>query len=84
MVESGRIVLGGDACGGLGGGTDEGGAGDGWDGDRDIINWWDDNVANIILLMELNSPLAYDMGLEIRDLIMSALGGHLGRLKRER
>ena len=58
----------------------------GGDGDRDGLNWWNDNVANIILVMEVNAPLAYDTGLELRHPIMAmaTFVRNLGRLKIER
>ena len=65
MVGTGRFGVGGDAEGGSVGGTDGGGGGYGWDGDRyrrpiklEYV------VATIILGMEPNSPLEYDPGLK--------------------
>ena len=71
-----------DACGGLGGGTHRGGGGDGWGGDIDILNWCNDNVANIILGMEINAPLAYDPRLELCHPNMDAFEGHGCRLNK--
>ena len=45
---------------------------------------WDDTVTNLILGTEPNYPLAYDPGLELHHPIMSMIGGHGGRLERER
>ena len=69
-----------DACGGLGCGMGIRGEGYGWDGDRDGLNWWEDNIANIIFGMEINAPLAYDPGLELRHPITITLLGHVHRL----
>ena len=48
-------------------------------GDRSLIRWGD-TVANVILRMEPNSPLVYDMVLELHHPIMSMLGGNGGQL----
>ena len=74
MVGSGRILCRVDADGGLGGGTDVGGGGDGRDGDRDILSWWGDNIAHVTLGMETNYLLAYAPGLEHHHPIMITLG----------
>ena len=66
----------------LGGRTDWGGGGYGWDGYGDILNQWYDIVANIILRMENNVPLAYALGLEFNHPIMSTIEGHGDRLER--
>ena len=61
--------------------------GGGWDGqygDGDGLNWWENNVVNIILGTESNSPLAYAPVLELHHIIISTLGGHGGQLERER
>ena len=81
VVGSGRLGIGRDADGGLRGETGGGGEGEGRDGDRDrqLIRW-EDTVANVILGMEPNAPLAYATGLELHHPIMSMLGGHGGRL----
>ena len=62
----------------------EGGGGDRRDGNRDRIICLEDNIANIILGTEPNTPIAYDPGLEHHHLIMSMLGDPRGRLERER
>ena len=77
---AGQFGLGGGAYSSSGGGTDGGGVGDRWDGDGDGLNWWGDNVANVILGTEPNSTLAYAPGLELHDSIMSMIVGHGGRL----
>ena len=46
-----------------GGGTDEGGGGDGQDRDGDGLNWWEDNVENVILWAESNATLEYALGM---------------------
>ena len=45
---------------------------------------WEDNVANIILRTDPNDPLAYALVLELNYPNMSMLGGHVGRLDRDR
>ena len=82
VVVTGGLALGRDVYGGLGGGTYGWGVGDLQDGDRDILNRWEDTVANIIIGTEPNDPLVYAPGLEIYHLIMSMLGGHGDRLER--
>ena len=79
------IVFGGDADGGSGGGTDGGGGGDRRDGYgyRDGLYQWEDNVAYLTLGTEPNATLAYDMGLEIYQLIISTIGEPVDRLERE-
>ena len=59
-----------------------GGVGQG--SEADILNRWEDNLANIILGMDHNSPLAYTPVLEISHLILSMLGGNGVWLERER
>ena len=61
---------------GSGGGTDIEGGGDRRDGDGDgyIISWWEDNIANITLGTETNSPLVYARVLEHHHPNMSTLG----------
>ena len=49
MVGTGRIGCGGNADGGLVGGTYGGGGGDGRYGYRDILSWLEDNVAHVNL-----------------------------------
>ena len=44
----------------------------------------EDTVANIILETEPNAPIASARGLELHHPIISMLGGHGGRLERER
>ena len=44
----------------------------------------EDNVANVTLGTEPNSPLAFALGLEYHHPIMSTLGDPGGRLERER
>ena len=85
VVGTGRLGLGRDAYCGLGGRTDWGGVGYRWNSEGDGLNSWEDTVANLILGMETNAPLVYDLGLELRHPIMSMLGGRRGgRLERER
>ena len=60
----------------------EGGTGRGGGGDK--LNFCEDNVANVILVMDPNVPLDYAPGLELHHPIMSTLGGHVCRLERER
>ena len=59
VVGAGQTGFGGDADGGSGGGTDGEGGGDRQDEERDGVNWWEDNVENIILGTYPNAPLAY-------------------------
>ena len=80
----GWTVFGGDADKGLGGVTDGGLGGYGRDGDRDRLNRREYNVAHATLGTEPNSPLAYDLGLELHHQIMSKLGYPGGRLEIER
>ena len=92
MVGEGRPGYGGDTDGGSGGGTGGGGGGGGdgqdgdveGDGDGDGLNWWEDNLSNLILGTEPNTSLAYDPGLELHQPIMSTPDGHGGRIERER
>ena len=86
MVGSGYIGIGGDAEGGLGGRTDGGLGGDRMDGDGDVdgLNRSEDNVENVILGKEPNSPLDYAPGLELHHQIMSTFGWNGVRLERER
>ena len=48
------------------------------------INRREDTVANLILGTEPNAPIASASVLELHHLIMSKLGGHRGRLERDR
>ena len=84
MVGSGSLGLGGYADGGPRGGMGGGGGGDGRDGygDRWKIRW-EDAAANVILGIEHNASLAYDMGLKSHHPIISMLGGHGGQLDRD-
>ena len=75
--------MGWDADGGLGGGTDGRGGGDGQEGYRDILSWLEDNVAQVTLGTDPNDPLAYAPVLEHHHLISSTLGEPRGRLGRE-
>ena len=84
VVVAGQGGYGEDADGGLGGGTERGGGGDGRDGDDNILSWWENNVASLTLGMEPNDPLAYAPGLELHHPIISTLGDTGGRLERER
>ena len=58
-------------------------------GDRKYINVyrrlirWQYTVANEILGMEPNNPLAYAPRFELHNPIMSIIGGHRGRIDRE-
>ena len=65
------------------GGTDGGGGGDGWEGDRYGLSWWEDNLAQITLGTEPNNPFAYAPGLKFYHLIMSTLGDPGVRLERD-
>ena len=76
ILETVRPGVGGDADSGLGGGTNGGGGGDGQERDRDGLNMWEDNVANVILGTEINAPLAYDPVLELHHPIIFTIGGH--------
>ena len=58
VMVTGRIGLGKDEDGGLGGGSYGGGGGDGQGGDGDGLNMWEDTVVNIILGTETSSPIA--------------------------
>ena len=53
-----------------------GGVGYGSYGYGDRFNWWGDNVANITLGTESNSPLSYAPLLEHHHPIMSILVGY--------
>ena len=83
VVESVQLGLGGNANIDLRGGTDGGGGGDWWEGNGNELNWWEDNVENLILGTDLNDPLADAPGLEPHRPITSTLGGHRGRLDRD-
>ena len=83
VVGTVRIGIGGDADGGLGGGTDRGGGRYGWENDGDRINTWEYTVANLILGTENNYPLAYSTGLELYHPIITMLRGHGGRLEKD-
>ena len=84
VVGSVRIGCGGDANGGLVCRMDGEGVGDGRDGDRDVLSLWEDNVANVTLGTDPNSPFAYAPGLEHHHPNTSSLGDPGGRLNRER
>ena len=84
LVGVGRCGCGGDADGGLGGGTEGGGGREGRDGDGSRLNWWGYIVAKLTLGKETNVPLAYAPVLEHHQLIMSTLGEPIGRLERDR
>ena len=79
VVVSGRIGLGGDADSSWEVERTERGGEKGReiDGDGYGLNWWEDNVVNIILGTEPNAPLAYAPGLELHYPIISTLGVHL-------
>ena len=79
-----RLGIGGDVDGGSVGGTDGGRGVDIQDQYRDGLNRWEDNVANVILGMEHNAPLAYTPLLELHHPIICTLGGNRGRLDRDR
>ena len=60
-----------------------GGGGDRWDGDGyGRLIRWEDTAENIILGAKPNDTLAYDLGLELHNPIMSMIGGHRGQLYR--
>ena len=59
VVVAGWLGIGRYLDGGLGGRMDRGLGGGGRDRYGDRFNQWEDNVANIILGTETNSPLAY-------------------------
>ena len=61
----------------------EGRGGYEWDGDGDILSWWENNVPNLNLGTEPHAPFAYDLGLENRHSIMSTLEDPRGQLERE-
>ena len=84
VVVSGRLELGGDANGRSGGGTDRGDEGDKRDRDGNRLNWWEGNVAKLILGTEPNNTLASSTGLELHHHIMSMLRGNEIRLERNR
>ena len=72
-----RPVLGGDADGGLGGGSVGGGGGYRRYGDGyGKLIMWEYTVSNLILGTKPNDPLAYDPGLELHHPIMSMVVGH--------
>ena len=83
VVVTGKGGCGRDTDCGSGGRTDGGGIVYIWDGDGDIISRWEDNVVNITLGMETNSPLDYAMGLEHHHPIISMLGDLEGQLDRD-
>ena len=80
VVGSGWHGFGGDDDGISGGKRDGGGGGDGWD--RYGLSQWEDNISHMNLGTDTNSPLAFDLGLELHHPIMSMLGGHGCRLNR--
>ena len=71
VVVTGQGGCGRDADIRSGGRTDRGGGVYIWDGDRDIITWWEDTVANITLGTDTNATLAYAPGLEHHHPIIS-------------
>ena len=82
MVGTGRGGYGRDADGGSGGRTDGGGGGN--IRDRDGLNWWEDNIANITLGTEPNDPLAYAPVLQHNHPAISTLVDPRDGLERER
>ena len=80
VVITGRGICGRDEDGGLGSGTDKGGGGYVWDGDKDGLNWWEDSVANTALGTDPNAPIDYAPKSKHHYPIMSMLGYHGGRL----
>ena len=75
VVRTERFGYGRNADGGSGGRTDGGGVEDRQDRDRDRdrLNWWENNVANITLGTKPNDCLAYALGLEHHHPIISKL-----------
>ena len=84
VVITGRIGYGEDEDGGLGGGTERGGGGDEFDGDKDRKIHWEDNEANSTLETEHNYPLAYALGMKYHHLIMKTLGNTRVQLDKKR
>ena len=60
------------------------GRGDVRGGDGDVLNRWEDNVANLIFGQKHNAPLASSPVLELQHLIMSMLVGGAESCQRER
>ena len=81
---AGRTGFGGEADISLGSGIDRGGGGDGWDGYKDRLSRWEDNVAHVNLGTEPNAPLVYALALELPHTIMSKVGEHEEQLERKR
>ena len=75
---------GGDADDGLVDRTDRGGGGDGRDGDRNRLSWWEDNIGILTLGTEPNDTLPYDLGLEHHHPIMITLWDTGGQSESER
>ena len=75
VVRTERFGYGRNADGGSGGRTDGGGVEDRQDRDRDRdrLNWWENNVANITLGTKPNDRFAYALGLEHHHPIISKL-----------
>ena len=67
----------------MGGGTYRGVRGDRQGGEGDRIIRWEDNIENLTLGKEPNSPLDYDPLLEHHHPIISTLGQLEGRLYRK-
>ena len=85
MVVEGRLILGMDADGCLGGGTGVWGGGDGQGGDGDgWLIMQEDTAENLILGTEPNTPLDYAPVLELHHPIISMTGRNGGRLEIER
>ena len=84
MVIPGRIGPGRDTDGVSGGGMEVGGGGYRWDGYRyGGLIMWEDTVTNSILGTDPNNLLGYAPVLELRQPIMSMLGGNGFQLKRD-
>ena len=85
MVVTGRFGFGGDADGGLRGGTErkEGGYRQERDVNGRLINC-EDTVAKISLRTKPNATFDYALGLEIHHPIISTIGAHRNQLERKR
>ena len=81
VVVTGQVGCGRDAYSVSVGGTDGWGGGVGQRQRR--VNLGEDNISNITLGTEPNSPLVYALGLEHHHPIMSTLGKLEGILERE-
>ena len=84
VVRTGWTQFRGNADGGSGGGTYEGGVWEIRDRYGEGLNKWEDNVAHVPLEADHNSLLAYDMGLELHHPIIRNLGGPSGRIDIDR